>query len=227
MITLTIDSVKYPLKPLTIELWSELVKWDIEIDMNWGKIISIATGAPLTALSYATPDQLHLGAVLVADALTLRKPNEKLNLQTLNFGQFVDMETYLSWGLAKTLSDCMKTLEVSTQDANEALWVAEKYIEWRNHIYREYKGLFGGDEDWEEEEESIVQRDPNAVPRAWYKIMVDIANGDVLKLDEVAQQPVKKILNFMSLQKQQRMEEAQRLQKQKREYELQANSRKL
>lgn len=224
MITLSIDGKPYPVQELTVDLWMELSKWDIQVDINWPRIIHIATGAPINQLLKATVEQQQLGAVLVAQQLTERVPNKKLDLSNITFGTFVDMETYLHWGLQKSLPDCLKTLEVETTVAAEALWILERYLEYRNHLYREYKGLFDTDEP-DDEEVADGPRDPNSVPRAWYRIMVDIAQGDVLKLDDVAAQPVKKILNFMALQKQKAMEDNSRILKQNRQYELQSNRR--
>jgi len=67
--------------------------------------------------------------------------------------------------------------------------------------------------------------DKLATARSWYKIIVGLAQGDVLKLDEVTEQPLKKILNFMALQKEQQLEENQRKLKERRQYDLQRNRR--
>ena len=68
---------------------------------------------------------------------------------------------------------------------------------------------------------SLRSADPMQAAHSWYKIIVGLANEDVLKLDEVTAQPLQKILNFMALQKQQALEEQERQRQQRLKYDLQ------
>ena len=54
---------------------------------------------------------------------------------------------------------------------------------------------------------------------------MNIAKEDILNIDRVTEQPLKKALNFMALQKEKAVEENLRKQKLKREYDLQRNRR--
>jgi hypothetical protein len=84
--------------------------------------------------------------------------------------------------------------------------------------------LFGLNEKLTIDElEDVDDTDRQHNARSWYKIIVGLANGDLLKIDEVTQQPLKKTLNFMSLQKEQQLEENQRKLKERRQYDLQRN----
>jgi hypothetical protein len=65
------------------------------------------------------------------------------------------------------------------------------------------------------------------IARGWYAVMVRLAQGDILRLDPVAEQPLKKALNMLAYQKQVDMEEAARQQEISRKYDLQRNSRSL
>ena len=103
------------------------------------------------------------------------------------------------------------------------LSIIEKLSEWRTYIYKQYAKLFGLDGQSESDESE--KPEPMAIARGWYRIIVDLANNDVLKIDEVTEKPLKQILNFMALQKEKALEEQQRILKQQRQYDLQRNSR--
>ena len=63
------------------------------------------------------------------------------------------------------------------------------------------------------------------VARSWYKVIVGLAGEDILKIDEVTEQPLTKALNFMALQKEKVMEENERQLQKQRQYDLQRNRR--
>jgi hypothetical protein len=65
------------------------------------------------------------------------------------------------------------------------------------------------------------------IARSWYAVMVQLAGGDILKLDPVAEQPLKKALNMLAYQKQVEREERARQLEIQRKYDLQRNSRTL
>ena len=94
-------------------------------------------------------------------------------------------------------------------------------------MYRSYSVLFGLNEPKDVEEESDQTHDKLQVARTWYEILVTLANEDLLKIDAVAEQPYKKVLNFMARQKQKQLEENARKLQQRRQYDLQRNRRPL
>jgi hypothetical protein len=66
-----------------------------------------------------------------------------------------------------------------------------------------------------------------AIARGWYAVLVKLAGGDILKLEAVEDQPLKKALNMLAYQKQVEREERARELEIKRKYDLQRNSRSL
>ena len=68
-------------------------------------------------------------------------------------------------------------------------------------------------------------KDKMDVARSWYKVIVALAQDNILRIDEVTEQPLKKVLNFMALQKEKVMEENQKQLQQKRQHDLQRNHR--
>jgi hypothetical protein len=89
---------------------------------------------------------------------------------------------------------------------------------WRTTIFRQYKTLFGlNDKDFEvyADDQEDEDFDPMSIPRGWYKVIVDLAQENILNIDAVTDQPLKKALNFMALQKEKQLAEAEAMRKQK------------
>ena len=74
-----------------------------------------------------------------------------------------------------------------------------------------------------DEEEDLENIDPNKIAKGWYRIIADLADNDVLKMDAVTDEPLKKILNFMSLRKELQLEENFKQLQQKRKHDVSRN----
>ena len=188
-------------------------------------IISQLTGAPLLLMSKANDEILHLGMGFVVKSMNDRKECKMLDLEGLTFGQWVDLDVYLTGGLDTNIEKIIAILTPDAKWADEAMWAIDQYAAFRTYIYRQYSVLFGINQKQTFDELEPETKDKQANARAWYKIIVGLANGDILKLDEVTEQSLKKTLNFMSLQKEQQLEENQRKLKERRQYDLQRNRR--
>ena len=68
-------------------------------------------------------------------------------------------------------------------------------------------------------------KDKLLIARSWYKVIVSLAQDNILNIDEVTEQPLKKVLNFMALQKEKVLEENEAKLKQRRHYDLQRTRR--
>lgn len=229
MIKLKIDTEEYQVpERFSVQQWMDLMKWDFEEVMNHPKILSIATGAPIDKLVEADREAIILGISFIIQVMQLRTPCEKgiKNFEDLRFGEWIDLDVYLSMGVDKTLDKCMDILGKWIKNSDEALWIIERYSEWRTTVYRSYSVLFGLNEP-KDVEESEQPHDKLQVARSWYEILVTLAGEDLLKIDAVAEQPYKKVLNFMARQKQKQLEENARKLQQRRQYDLQRNRRPL
>ena len=58
--------------------------------------------------------------------------------------------------------------------------------------------------------------DPLKIAKGWYKIIVSLANDNLLDIDRVTDEPLKKVLNFMALQKEKQIEANIEIMKQNR-----------
>jgi uncharacterized iron-regulated protein len=210
---------------LTVAEYSKAIQFDWSDSKYYPMIISQLTGAPLLLMSKANDEILHLGMGFVVKSMNDRKECKMLDLESLTFGQFVDLDVYLTGGLDTNIEKIIEILTPNAKWADEAMWAIDQYAAFRTYIYRQYSVLFGINQKETFDELEPENKDKQANARAWYKIIVGLANGDILKLDEVTEQPLKKTLNFMSLQKEQQLEENQRKLKERRQYDLQRNRR--
>lgn len=210
---------------LTVAEYSKAIQFDWSDSKYYPMIISQLTGAPLPLMSKANDEILHLGMGFVVKSMNDRKECKMLDLEGLTFGQWVDLDVYLTGGLDTNIEKIIAILTPDAKWADEAMWAIDQYAAFRTYIYRQYSVLFGINQKQTFDELEPENKDKQANARAWYKIIVGLANGDILKLDEVTEQPLKKTLNFMSLQKEQQLEENQRKLKERRQYDLQRNRR--
>ena len=210
---------------LTVAEYSKAIQFDWSDSKYYPMIISQLTGAPLPLMSKANDEILHLGMGFVVKSMNDRKECKMLDLEGLTFGQWVDLDVYITGGLDTNIEKIIEILTPDAKWADEAMWAIDQYAAFRTYIYRQYSVLFGINQKQTFDELEPENKDKQANARAWYKIIVGLANGDILKLDEVTEQPLKKTLNFMSLQKEQQLEENQRKLKERRQYDLQRNRR--
>lgn len=221
MIRMTIEDVVYEIpQDLTVEQWSKAIKFELGDEAYWPHIINAVTGAPIALLKLADYEALELAIVFIASTMNRREEVDMMNLDDMTFGQYVDLDVYGSFGIDKHFKDMLDILAPEATTAAQGLWVLDKYNSFKKFILNQYRELFGIDERVTEEAEE-TESDPMQTAKSWYKVIVGLANDDVLKLDEVTDQPLKKILNFMALQKEEALKEQERQRQQKLRYDLQ------
>ena len=227
MVKIKIDNEIYNIPKLSIEQWQECMKWDIHEKINWPKIISIATGAPIEDMRTASQDEQHIVVTMIAHEYTKRSQIQLPDFTNITFGQFIDCEVHLHRGLAQSIQNLLYTLKIEAKNAEEALYGSEKYVEFRDLIYRQYSGLFGlnDPQDHYDEDEERPVMDANQIARSWYNVLLELSEWDLLKLDQITDEPLKKVLNFMAAKKTRAIEERNQQIKKQRANELQRNRR--
>jgi hypothetical protein len=216
MVKFKIEDTTYEItERFSIEQWKQIVKWDFEHKPHWPRIISTATGAPLEYLQEVTEESLELGIVFIATVINSRKEVAIKDFNDITFGEWIDLDIYLNYGVDKHIEDILAILSPKLKWANEALWVIEKYSEWRLFIYKQYGKLFGLDE-----KESSSEGPQMDIAKSWYNVIISLAQEDLLKIDAVTDQPLKKALNFMAYKKEKMLQEQERQLKQKRQNDL-------
>ena len=210
---------------LTVDQYHKAIQFDWSDPKYYPMVVAQLTGAPISLLMKADDEILHLGMGFVVKSMNDRKVCKMLDLDTITFGQWVDLDIYLTGGLDTNMEKIIAILTPYAKWADEAMWAIDQYAAFRTYIYRQYSVLFGINEKQTFDELEPEDKDRQANARAWYKIIVGLAGGDLLKIDAITEQPLKKTLNFMALQKEQQLEENQRKLKERRQYDLSRNRR--
>ena len=224
MATININNKGYKIpERLTIEQYSKAMAFDWEDPKYYAMIVSQLTGAPLELISKAEQESLTLAIALIVHQMNLRTKGKMKPLDELTFGEFIDLDVWISLGVDKYLQDMANILCPKAKWADEAMWAVDEFAKFRLYTFRQYKALFNvTDKDLEEAKLELgLPHDPMQTARSWYKVIVSLAGEDLLKIDKVTDEPLKKALNFMALQKEKALEEQQRQLQQKRQYDLQ------
>lgn len=229
MATININSKRYEIpERLTIEQYQKAMAFDWEDPKYYPMIVSQLTGAPLELISKAEEKSLTLAIALIVHQMNQRTKCKMKDLTDITFGEFIDLDVWIALGVDKHLQDMANVLCPKAKWADEAMWAVDEFSKFRTFTFRQYQALFGvRDKDFEEAKEKLDQgrHDPMQTARSWYKVIVSLAQEDLLKIDKVTEEPLKKALNFMALQKEKALEEQQRQLQQKRQYDLQRTRR--
>ena len=211
MIALKVDNKKYELVgDPTIAQWQALMKWDFNDFSQWPFIINAVTGVPFETINEMEYEQKRLAVVMIAHSITERRAIPLPDFNGLEFGQWIDMEYYIAQGVEKSISDIIKSLGIETGFAQEALYATERYLEWRENIYKQYSALFSYDEPDLEELAEQTKQTPTEIAKAWYNILVDLAGENVLNIKGVTELGIREALNFMATRKEKQLEEIRR-----------------
>lgn len=221
-ITINEKEYQFP-KRLTVDQWKGIMRYDIESQQNWPQIIASLFGVHPKDLKEASDFTIELGIGLLIGLLNERKESRHIDFTGLNFGQWVDLDIWITEGVHKNCDKMLKILG-DTKWADEALYKIDAYNQWRTYIYRQYAELFGlngeTDETVETDEKEPVPQNP---AEAWFSIIIGLASDNILYLDQVTDQPILKTLNFMAHQKNKAITENFKKYKKQKEYELHRN----
>ena len=216
MLTATIDGTEVKLAEVyTVDQWCELQRFDFENEEEWPAILECVTGVSSDIIRRAKKEPLELLVSVVIVTMNQREYIELPDFNAINFGEFVDLDCFVALGIEKNLSNMLGVLKADTVRASQALLIIENYVKWRTTIYRKYASLFGlRDKDFERYSDNTPDdTDPLDVARGWYRIIVDLAGDDILKIDPVTEQPLEKTLTFLNLKKEKALKEAEEARK--------------
>lgn len=222
MISITLNGKPKDISKISVEKWMKIMKFDYKNEENWQFIIDILLDDK-TDLDQETQKLL----LSIFFGMIQEEEIKLKDFETITFGEFVDIEVYLAQGTTKTLDKILKIIAPYCKDINGGLYALNKYLQFRQFLFKQYKGLFSTNETSDEDEkpehpEKIAFR----IMKSWYKIIVDLAGGDILKMDNITDQPYKKVLNFMAHQKEQVLIYNMEQLKKAKQYDLSRNRRK-
>ena len=213
-ITANINDIKWTVpERLTIEEWQQLQQWEFENTAHWPWIINTISSIPAEEFNGADPESMQLFMGFIISAMNRRTLKHQPKLEGIKFGQLVDLDCFVSLGIEKHMKEMLDILEVDTPWANEALASLDQYIKWRGTIYKQYAQLFdlnGTDSELID----VTDFDPKDVSRGWYKVIVELAGDDILKMDQITEEPLHKVLTFLQIKKEKAVAAAQLARKQ-------------
>ena len=211
-------------KRWTIQQWKEIMGCDMDNPLHWAKIMSIGFGEPYHKFTAVSDDSLILGASLILNRLNDRRQVKTIDFTKLNFGQWVDLDIYFVSGIEKHLDQILEILTTKKiKYIDEAFYVIDQYSNFRTSTYRSYSGLFGLNDRGEQEEREEEQFDPQHIAKGWYKIIVDLSDNNLSRIDATTEEPLYKTLSFMSLRKERLLVEEQKKLNQQRKHDLSRN----
>jgi len=224
MVKITIENNKYALpERLTIKQWRLLVNFDYADTEQWPKIIAVLLNEDVEVLKRCTLDSLTLAIAFTVECMNRRREYRVRDFNEILFGEFIDLDIYMVMGVEKHLDQIVEILSEGTEWADEAMWLVDQYSLFRVHTYRQYAGLFGINERLEQDEDEEEKWDSKKIAKGWYRVITDLAQDDILRIDLITDQPLKKALNFMAYKKEKQLEENFRLMQQKRQNDLSRN----
>jgi len=212
-VTVNINDKKWEIPTrVTIEEWRDLQQWEFTNQAHWPWIVSTISSFDAKEFDNADPDSMQLFIGFLIAACNKRTLKVQPDFNQLKFGQFVDLDCFLALGVEKNIAQILETLGVDTPWADEALAVIDQYLKWRATIYKQYSQLFGlnNKEGLPNDDEFY---DPKEVARGWYMVIMELADNNILRMDEVTEEPLQKTLTFLQIQKELKIKEAQEARK--------------
>jgi len=212
-VTVNINDKKWEIPTrVTIEEWKDLQQWEFTNQAHWPWIVSTISSFDAKEFDNADPDSMQLFIGFLIAACNKRTLKVQPDFNQLKFGQFVDLDCFLALGVEKNIAQILETLGVDTPWADEALAVIDQYLKWRATIYKQYSQLFGlNNKDGLPNDDEFY--DPKEVARGWYMVIMELANNNILRMDEVTEEPLQKTLTFLQIQKELKIKEQQEARK--------------
>lgn len=208
-VTVNINDKKWAIPTrVTIEEWQQLQQWEVDNQAHWPWIVAAISSYDASEFDEAPQDSMQLFIGFIIAATNRRTLKHQPDYTQLTFGQFVDLDCYLSLGIEKNIHNVLELLGVDTPWADEALAVIDQYIKWRATIYKQYSDLFGLNKKDGLPNDDEVMYDPKEVSRGWYMVICELTNWDVLKMDAITEEPLHKILTYLQIKKEKETKEA-------------------
>ena len=209
----TIGTQEYTVpEVITTELFQSAMAWNIEDSKNLKPFVSVMSDCPLHQINLLDDATFE---VILAICVTridfsdteLRRnigAYQLLDFNSMNFGQFVDIDMLISDGMAKHVIELTQKLygmpeSVAANVPIKNVWKAlVAATEWRQDTYRDYDEFFElsdnrGDED--------VVVSLEGIQLMWYNAVLVLAEKQFLNIQHVVERPYKEALNFLTWKK--------------------------
>lgn len=173
---------------------------------NWDELISKALDIPLEVLSRCKINDKER-VIIILDSVKLFDSNiTTIDMKQMSFGNFVDLDVYF---YNNPLKYWREILDILTPTADkdslliqDLMRVFNLFLEFRLWLYKQYKGLFGWNEKTDRNDDGeLSPKNVSEIAGAWFNVICVLSNEDINKIDETTNQPIIKVLNFLSRKK--------------------------
>ena len=121
MVAININNKRYEIpERLTVEQYHKALQYDWEDSKYYPLVVSQLIGAPAHLLQRADEEALQLAIAFIVKSMNDRKECKTIDLDSLTFGQFVDLDVYLGRGLDKHFEQIIALIAPNTKWADEA-----------------------------------------------------------------------------------------------------------
>ena len=230
MFNLVIREQEYKVpKEIKLKKWMEVTRHDIKLELNHPRIIHMLMDIPYDDIKDIPKGTKIMLMSFIANLLypVVSIPNKKIrgkeliNFDNLTLGQFIDLEMCIANKLHTSVIDFVTILYGS--NTPDKKWTIQEvwgsitfYLKYRENIFNSYKNLFGIDNNIEPEELELTEKVKQDVSKTWYDIILTLADGKFLNIDQVTERPLIEALNWLAWNKEKMEEKINNLKKQKR-----------
>lgn len=204
------ENIKIP-TDFILDRWKRVVKYDFTYEGTYENLIVEALDLPPKFVELLGKEERE---VLINIIFNICYPSENpinktlneghlINFNDITFGRFVDLEILLTKGLEGNIEKIVEKLyNVKPSKFNtigEVYPSVLSYLNFRTLIYTKYKNLFGLDkyEFFKDDmaEDKDLKTDPAYV---WFDMLMVLADGKFLNIEEVTDKPLISALNFLA-----------------------------
>ncbi len=204
MHTLVINEKEYKLpKYISLKMWMKVME-----DVNSADhIISAVLGCSKEEAELVPDETKQLVAMFI---FQLMQPNDKskkyldrlIEFDSMTLGQFIDLDVFYDIGTEKTIIGIVEILfdadNVENWNIAHVTEGMARFQRWKQSFYFNYRNLFSAPE-----EESEDRPMKNKVAKMWYDIVMVIAQGDMLKIEDVTESGLTECFNWLAWNKDQ------------------------
>jgi hypothetical protein len=209
----TIGANEYTVPDIvTVDLFQKAVSWDLEDIKNHKPFVSILTECPLPELNKMDEDTFNVILAVCVSKINFEdtelkrniKSFQLVNLDSLTFGQFVDIDILIADGMTKHLIELVSALyqmpdTIAEKQDIKDVWKAIIAVnDWRTNVYREYDEFF---ELKDSKESDDIKFEITNLQLMWYEAILALAEQRFLDIQHVVERPYKEALNFLTWKK--------------------------
>ncbi len=218
---------------IDIKTFEKAIVWDLGDLNNLKPFVATILGCPLNVLMKLDEEVLAFITGVCLQKVQLQnsecnlrvEEHDLIDFDEISFGQFIDLDTYISKGAGVNLSKITEILYNAKGVGHwpvELVWGAlQEWNRFRTEIYKQY------DEFFELSDNDTNPVDEDDAPEAniqlmWWEAIMALAGEDFMKIHQVVERPYKEALNYLTWKKAKVQKEKLQILKQKNDLQRRA-----